>query len=41
MELKFRDLTQEDEIELRVGSTNDSGFQLLLYKNARIDMQLT
>lgn len=39
MELKFRDLT-EDEIELRVGSTNDSGFQLLLYKNARIDMQL-
>jgi hypothetical protein len=39
MELKFRDLLKE-EIELRVGSTNDSGFQLLLYKNARVDMQL-
>jgi len=39
MELKFRDLFKE-EIELRVGSTNDSGFQLLLYKNARVDMQL-
>ena len=39
MELKFRDLFK-DEIELRVGATNDSGFQLLLYKNARIDMQL-
>lgn len=38
-ELKFRDLTA-DEIELRVGSTNDSGFQLLLYKNARVDMAL-
>lgn len=39
MELKFRDLFK-DEIELRVGSTNESGFQLLLYKNARVDMQL-
>ena len=39
MELKFRDLLP-DEIELRVGSTNDSGFQLLLYKNARVDMAL-
>lgn len=39
MELKFRDLLA-DEIELRVGSTNDSGFQLLLYKNARVDMAL-
>ena len=39
MELQFRDLLC-DEIELRVGSTNDSGFQLLLYKNARVDMAL-
>lgn len=39
MELQFRDLLA-DEIELRVGSTNDSGFQLLLYKNARVDMAL-
>lgn len=39
MELKFRDL-YKDEIELRVGSTTDSGFQLLLYKNARVDMAL-
>ena len=39
MELNFRDLLA-DEIELRVGSTNDSGFQLLLYKNARVDMAL-
>lgn len=39
MELKFRDLFK-DEIELRVGSTNESGFQLLLYKNARVDMAL-
>lgn len=39
MELNFRDLLV-DEIELRVGSTNESGFQLLLYKNARVDMAL-
>lgn len=39
MELKFRDLLA-DEIECRVGSTNENGFQLLLYKNARIDMAL-
>ena len=39
MELKFRDLFKE-EIELRVGSTNENGFQLLLYKNARVDMDL-
>lgn len=39
MELKFRDL-YADEIELRVGVVKDSGFTLLLYKNARVDMAL-
>lgn len=43
MELKFRDL-QCDEIECRVGNLIQTekfnGFTLLLYKNARIDMQL-
>ena len=29
-----------DEIELRVGATKETGFQLLLYKNARVDMAL-
>ena len=37
--LVFRDLTA-DEIELRVGSCNDKGFTLLLYKNARCDMNI-
>lgn len=37
--MEFRTLTA-DEIELRVGSTTQKGFSLLLYKNARIDMQL-
>lgn len=37
--MEFRTLT-EDEIELRVGATNQNGFSLLLYKNARVDMQL-
>ena len=39
MELKFREL-KANEIELRVGSTNENGFQLLLYKDARVDMAL-
>lgn len=39
MELQFRDL-YADEIELRVGVVKDSGFTLLLYKNARVDMAL-
>lgn len=37
--MEFRTLTA-DEIELRVGATTGKGFSLLLYKNARIDMQL-
>ena len=37
--MEFRTLTA-DEIELRVGSTTQKGFSLLLYKNARCDMQL-
>lgn len=43
MKLEFRDL-YADEIELRVGqvvnNANTNGFTLLLYKNARVDMQL-
>ena len=43
MNLQFRDLNA-DEIELRVGQVvmneRTKGFTLLLYKNARIDMQL-
>ena len=35
-ELKFRKL-RADEIELRVASTTESGFSLLLYKTARVD----
>lgn len=34
--LQFRKL-KADEIELRVGATNESGFSLLLYKTARVD----
>lgn len=37
--MEFRTL-QPDDIELRVGMANAKGFSLLLYKNARIDMQL-
>ena len=37
--MEFRTLTA-DEIELRVGATTAKGFSLLLYKNARCDMQL-
>ena len=37
--MEFRTL-QPDDIELRVGMANAKGFSLLLYKNARVDMQL-
>ena len=39
MELKFRNLNA-DEIEVRVQSVNDKGAILLLYKNARVDMDI-
>lgn len=42
MELNFRTLTA-DEIEVRVGATDNQKFEwitLLLYKNARVDMDL-
>ena len=35
----FRKLNA-NEIECRVGATNESGFTLLLYKDARVDMNL-
>lgn len=38
-ELKFRTL-RADEIEVRVGTINEKGLTLLLYKNARVDMDL-
>lgn len=38
-ELKFRKLKAE-EIELRVGTCNERGFTLLLYKDARCDMNI-
>lgn len=37
--LKFRPL-RADEIECRVGTINDKGFSLLLYKDARCDMRM-
>lgn len=37
--LEFRDLTA-DEIEVRVQSVNEKGLILLLYKNARCDMNI-
>ena len=37
--MKFRDLTK-DEIECRVQSTKDNGLVLLLYKDARVDMNI-
>lgn len=37
--MDFRTLTA-DEIELRVGTATPNGFSLLLYKDARCDMQL-
>lgn len=38
-ELKFRDL-RADEIECRVGTQRDNGISLLLYKDARCDMNI-
>lgn len=37
--MKFRDLTA-DEIEVRVQSVKQNGLVLLLYKNARVDMNI-
>lgn len=37
--IKFRDLNA-DEIEIRVAQCRQNGVQLLLYKNARVDMQI-
>lgn len=39
MDLKFRDLTA-DEIECRIASAKDNGMSLLLYKDARCDMNI-
>ena len=39
MGISFRDLTAED-IECRVQSVKDNGLVLLLYKNARVDMNI-
>lgn len=39
MELKFRDLTEED-IDVRVQSVKTNGLVLLLYKDARCDMAI-
>ena len=39
MNIKFRNL-RADEIECRVGTINDKGFTLLLYKDARCDMNI-
>lgn len=37
--IKFRELTADD-IECRVAQTSEKGVQLLLYKNARVDMNI-
>ncbi len=37
--MKFRDLI-EDDIEVRVQSVKQNGLVLLLYKNARVDMNI-
>ena len=37
--IKFRDLLA-NEIDLRVGATTETGFSLLLYKDARVDMNI-
>ena len=37
--LEFRN-ARADELELRVGSTNDKGFSLLIYKTARTDANI-
>lgn len=39
MKIKFR-LLKEEEIELRVGTCTEKGFTLLLYKDARCDMNI-
>lgn len=39
MELKFRKL-REDEIDIRVAQINEKGASLLLYKDARCDMNI-
>ena len=39
MEVKFRDL-RADEIDVRVNSINEKGCTLLLYKDARVDMDI-
>lgn len=39
MDLKFRDL-RADEIEVRIQKINDKGLSLLLYKDARCDMNM-
>ena len=39
MELKFRDL-RADEIDCRVNVQRDNGISLLLYKDARCDMNI-
>ena len=38
-DIKFRDLLAS-EIDVRVGSTTDKGFSLLLYKDARVDANI-
>lgn len=37
--MKFRDL-KADEIDVRVGTVTDKGISLLLYKDARVDMNI-
>ena len=39
MELKFRDL-RADEIDCRIAMVKQSGLSLLLYKDARCDMNI-
>ena len=39
MDLKFRTL-YADEIDVRIGSVNRGGVNLLLYKDARCDMSI-
>lgn len=39
MEIKFRKLNA-DEIECRIGQIKDNGLSLLLYKDARVDMNI-
>jgi hypothetical protein len=39
MSLQFRDL-KADEIELRIGMCKENGLTLLLYKDARVDMNI-